>query len=147
MRSKADREDGFRLSDVLFIVGDYLNGALIGALTAVAVKTLVGPETDMVLAMLMGMGVGMVVHIAIGLFATPVLGMFHAMVPGSLIGMYGGMMFAMRDSMQAHAASSFAHAAIVGAIFGLAVIAAVQLYNRAVCGPVVTRVAGVGRGE
>lgn len=130
------------MEDALFAVGDYVSGSLIGGTTAAAVRGLVSPETDMVVAMLIGMVVGMIVHLAIGLLMTPVLGMFHAMIPGSLIGMYGGMLFAMRDSMQAHA-GSLGHAIGVGVGFGLLMIAAMRLYDRALRGPIPVHPSGL----
>ena len=112
----------------LFAIGDYAGGALIGAITAAAIHVVVRYEMDMVLAMLIGMAIGTVAHVAVGLLLTPVLGAFHSMTPGSLIGMYGGMMFGMRDSMQE---VSLGQASLVGVIFGLAVVAALRLYDRA----------------
>ncbi len=112
-------------------VGDHLAGAITGAATAVAVRVVVRPDLDMVLAMLAGMGLGMVVHAAFGVILSPLLGFFHLMVPGGVIGMYGGMFFAMRDTMQ-HAPGSLAAATLIGAIFGIAVVAAVQIYDRAI---------------
>ncbi len=69
------------------------------------------------------------------LLLTPVIGGFHAMVPGGLIGMYGGMCFAMRDTMQRHA-GAHSDAILVGVVFGVSVVVGVQLYDRAVRGPV-----------
>jgi hypothetical protein len=80
----------------------------------------------------------MVVHLAVGAALSPLLGLFHVMVPGGLIGMYGGMLFAMRDTMQAHP-GSLGRAAVVGALFGLVITAAVHLYDRVVRGPVSAR--------
>lgn len=122
------------IGESLFAAGDYLGGALLGGTTAAVVSGLVGPETDMVVAMLYGMGVGMVLHLVIGLLLAPLLGMFHAMIPGSLIGMYGGMLFAMRDSMQVHVATLH-HVIGVGVMFGIVMIAAIRLYDRALRGP------------
>lgn len=118
---------------LLFAAGDYFGGALVGAATAAAVRGVVSPHLDMVLAMLVGTVVGMVVHLAIGLAVSPLLGLFHCMVPGGLIGMYGGMLFAMRDAMQHHP-GSLRRALLVGVIFGVAVTAAVRLYDRALRG-------------
>jgi hypothetical protein len=115
--------------NLLFVLGDYTAGALVGLLTAGAVHLLIGPTMDTVLAMMLGMALGMVVHLVVGLPLTPFLGAFHTMVPGSLIGMYGGMLFAMRETMQ-HP-TSLDHAIGVGVVFGLIVVAAVQLYGRA----------------
>lgn len=117
---------------VLFAVGDYAGGAAVGAVTAAAVRGVVSHDTDMVVAMLVGMVLGTIVHMGIGFLLIPLLGMFHAMVPGSLIGMYGGMFFAMRDTMQ-HPGTTL-NAVAVGIGFGLAVTAAIRLYDRVLCG-------------
>lgn len=116
-----------------FTIGDYCAGAVTGAATAVVVRAVVGPDTDMVLAMIIGMVLGMIVHLVIGLLLSPLLGLFHLMVPGGLIGMYGGMFFAMRDTMQPSCATP-SRAIVVGVVFGVAVTAAVRLYDRAVRG-------------
>jgi len=118
----------------LLVLGDYGAGAIVGAATAAGVRAAVSPTLDMVLAMLLGMAVGMVIHLLIALPLSPVLGTFHVMVPGSLIGMYGGMLFAMRDTMQ-HPPPTWNDTLLVGALFGLAVTAGVQLYDRALRGP------------
>ena len=122
--------DTTRFEEALFTTGDYAAGGVVGAATAVAVRAAVSPQLDMVVAMLIGMAIGMIVHLALSLLLSPVLGAFHTMVPGSLIGMYGGMLFAMRDTMQ-HPPSSLDDALLVGALFGLVVIAGVRLYDRA----------------
>jgi hypothetical protein len=119
-----------RMQEALFTAGDYLAGAGTGAATAAAVRALVSPQLDMVLAMLIGTAAGMIVHLVLVLFLSPLLGAFHVMVPGSLIGMYGGMLFAMRDTMQAHS-GSLSHAVIVGVVFGVVAVAGVRLYDRA----------------
>jgi hypothetical protein len=123
------RMNSYRMQEALFTAGDYVAGAATGAATAAAVRALVSPHLDMVLAMLIGMAVGMIVHLALALLLSPVLGAFHVMVPGSLIGMYGGMLFAMRDTMQAHS-GSLSHAVFVGVVFGLVVVISVQIYDR-----------------
>lgn len=115
---------------VWFAIGDYLAGGLTGATTAAAVRAVISPDLDMVIAMLVGMAAGTVVHLLIGLVASPLLGLFHCMVPGGLIGMYGGMLFAMRDAMQHHP-GSLGRAMVVGIVFGAVVTGAVRLYDRA----------------
>ena len=120
------RRSGVHLA---FVLGDYIAGALVGVLTAGAVHLLIGPTMDTVIAMILGMVLGMVVHLVVGLLLTPLLGAFHTMIPGSLIGMYGGMLFAMRDTMQ-HP-TSLGHAAGIGVVFGIIVVAAIQLYDHA----------------
>ena len=112
---------------LLFTVGDYLAGGVTGAVTAAAVHGCIAPETDMVVAMVIGMAVGMVVHTGAVLVLAPVLGMWHVLVPHSIIGRYGGMLFAMRDSMQSR---SLEWVLLIGAGFGVVVIAVMQLYNR-----------------
>lgn len=120
----------------MIYLADYLGGMLVGALTALGVRTVVCPGMDMVIAMLLGMAVGTVIHFVLGFALSPLLGMFHAMVPASLIGMYGGMLFGMRDSMAAGSRTAGA-TMLVGAVFGAAVILLVHVYDRALKGPVV----------
>jgi hypothetical protein len=121
---------------LFFTIGEYIAGMITGAVTALAVRMVVSPGMDMVVAMMLGMGLGMVIHIVLGLMASPLVGMFATMMPGSVIGMYGGMLFAMRDSMAAGSATK-ASAALVGAAFGAVIVAAVQVYDRVLRGPVV----------
>ncbi|WGS21094.1 MULTISPECIES: hypothetical protein [unclassified Bradyrhizobium] len=113
---------------MLFQIGDYLAGAVIGVATAVIVRVMVSPGFDMVLAMLIGMGIGTIVSLILGYMLSPMLGIVETMVPGSLIGMYGGMLFAMRDSMAAGSRTMTA-VITVGAIFGIAMTIAVKVYN------------------
>jgi hypothetical protein len=120
---------------MLFAIGDYLAGMLISITTTLAVRAIVWPGMDMVIAMLLGMAAGMVLHLVLGLVLAPLLGMFETMMPGSLIGMYGGMLFGMRDSMAAGSLTLPA-AVVVGAIFGAIVVAGVKVYGRALRGAV-----------
>jgi len=120
---------------MLFSIGDYLAGILIGVATTIVVRILVWPGMDMVLAMLIGMAAGTVVHLVLGLILAPLVGTFETMVPGSLIGMYGGMLFGMRDSMAA-GSLTLASAATVGAIFGAIVVLGVKVYNQILRGAV-----------
>jgi len=121
---------------MLFTIGDYLAGMTVGGLTALAVRGVIWPGMDMVIAMLVGMAIGMVLHIILGLLLGPLVGMFNAMIPASIIGMYGGMFFAMRDSMAAGSRTMTA-AIIVGAAFGAIVVAGLQYYDRTLRGVVV----------
>ncbi len=120
---------------MLFTIGDYVAGMLIGAITALAVRAIIWSGMDMVLAMLLGIAVGMVLDTVVGLMIAPLLGMFETMMPASLIGMYGGMLFAMRDSMAA-GSRTHAAAALVGAIFGAIVVLAVKVFSRVLHGAV-----------
>ena len=120
---------------MFFAIGDYFAGALIGIATTLAVRLIVWPGMDMVIAMLLGMAAGMVLHLILGFALAPLLGMFETMMPGSLIGMYGGMLFGMRDSMAA-GSITLSPAILVGAIFGVIVVAGVKVYGRAIRGAV-----------
>jgi hypothetical protein len=121
---------------MLFDIGDYLAGAIVGAATAAAVRMVVWPGMDMVIAMLIGTGLGMVVHVIVGFLLGPMIGMFNAMIPASLIGMYGGMFFGMRDSMAAGSRTMGA-ALAVGAAFGAVVVGVMRYYDWALRGTVV----------
>jgi hypothetical protein len=118
-----------------FILGDYMAGMLIGALTALGVRAAVWPGMDMVVAMLVGMAVGIVIHLVLGLLLTPLLGI-GTMIPAMVIGMYGGMLFGMRDSMAAGSPTLTA-AAAVGALFGVLVVLGIQVYDWALQGAVI----------
>ena len=112
-----------------FRLGDYLAGILTGVLTALAVRAIVGPNWDMVMAMLAGMAVGMGVHLSVLVLLVPLLGAFEVMIPGGIIGMYGGMLFGMRDAMQ-HNVISLSQALAVGGFFGFVVVFVIRWWNR-----------------
>jgi hypothetical protein len=69
---------------MIFMVGDYFAGMIVGALTAFAVRMVVWPGMDMVMAMIVGMALGMSIHVVLGLVLAPMIGMFNAMIPASL---------------------------------------------------------------
>ena len=120
---------------MLFSIGDYLAGILIGVATTLAVRAVVWPGMDMVLAMLIGMALGTAIHLFLGLILAPLVGMFETMVPASFIGMYGGMLFGMRDSMAAGSVN-LESAIAVGAVFGIIVVLGVKVYNQVLRGAV-----------
>lgn len=121
-----------------FRLGDYLAGALTGMLTALAVRIIVGPQWDMVVAMMVGMAAGMVVHVTLLLVFIPLLGTFEVMMPGAVIGMYGGMLFGMRDAMQ-QAYVPRNTALVVGALFGVLVVLGIRWWDRQLRGVVFAR--------
>jgi hypothetical protein len=112
----------------LYLLGEYVAGVATAVLTALPIHTLVDPGWDMVVAMLAGTALGTAAHLLVLGLLGPVVGLFHVMAPGALIGMYGGMLFGMRDSMQA---ASWSRTLAVAVGLGILVVAAVQLYDRA----------------
>jgi len=120
---------------MLFQIGDYLAGTVIGVGTALIVRVIIWPGMDMVIAMLLGIGFGTIVSLLLGYMLSPMLGIVETMIPGSLTGMYGGMLFAMRDSMAAGSRTMTA-AIVVGAVFGIVVTAAMKSYNYVLRGTV-----------
>jgi hypothetical protein len=58
---------------MIFTIGECLAGILVGAVTALAVRMVVWPGMDMVLAMIIGMMLGMLVHMVLGLAFGPLI--------------------------------------------------------------------------
>src|SRR5690349_21224365 len=108
----------------------------VGALTAVAVRVVVWPGMDMVVAMIVGMALGMLHTYRSWLHARAAVRDVQCNDPASLIGMYGGMLFGMRDSMAAGSQTLPAEIA-VGSVFGAIVVAGVEYYDRTLRGTVV----------
>jgi hypothetical protein len=63
-------------AEMLFSIGDYSAGMVVGAATAFVVRMVVWPGMDMVIAMIIGMTLGMLIHIVLGLFMAPLIGHF-----------------------------------------------------------------------
>ena len=120
---------------MLFAIGDYLAGILVAVATTLVVRGIVWPGMDLVLATLIGMAAGMIIHLVVGLVLAPLVGLFETMMPASLIGMYGGMLFGMRDSMAA-GSPTLGSAVAVGAIFGAIVVLGLKIYDRVLRGVV-----------
>ncbi len=62
---------------MIFTIGDYLAGMLVGAVTALSVRMVVWPGMDMVIAMIVGMALGMLVHLILGLGLGPLIGIWR----------------------------------------------------------------------
>ena len=120
-----------RLARAAYALGDYAVGAATAVAAAVPVHALVDPGMDVVVAMLLGTVLGTLAHLLVLGLAAPLVGFFQVMAPGGLVGMYGGMFFGMRDAMQV---ASWTHVVIVAVLFGLAVVAVLRLYDRALRG-------------
>jgi len=112
----------------LYLLGEYVAGVATAVLTALPIHAVVDPDWDMVVAMIAGTVLGSGAHLLVLALLGPLVGFFHVMAPGALIGMYGGMLFGMRDSMQA---ASWSRTLAVAVGLGALVVAAVQLYDRA----------------
>jgi hypothetical protein len=112
----------------LYLLGEYVAGVATAVLAALPIHALVDPGWDMVVAMIAGTVLGSAAHLLVLALLGPVVGLFHVMAPGTLIGMYGGMLFGMRDSMQT---ASWSRTLAVAVGLGVLVVAAVQLYDRA----------------
>ena len=117
-----------RLRGCAYLLGEYVAGVVTAVATAVPIHALVDRDWDMVLAMLAGTVLGTAAHLVVLGLLGPLVGFFHVMAPGAVVGMYGGMLFGMRDSMQAVSRS---RAVAVAVAVGVLVVAAVQLYDRA----------------
>lgn len=129
MQSAASRaRSRTRPTTVALRLGDYAAGALTAGMAAAAVHAVVETGWDMILAMGVGMGLGLVAHGVVLALAARWLGFFQVMAPGGIIGMYGGMLFGMRDSMQD---ASWPQALGVAALLGLLVVGGLDLYDRA----------------
>lgn len=126
-RTCAPRAPRMRAWAVALRLGDYAAGAATAVAATVPIHAVVETGSDMILAMLIGMGLGILAHLVVLALMGPLLGFFQVMAPGGFIGMYGGMLFAMRDSMQA---VSWSRAVGVAIVFGLLVVAALNLYDR-----------------
>ena len=59
---------------MLYQIGDYLGGAVIGVATALIVRLIIWPGMDMVLAMLLGLGLGTLISTVLGYMLSPMLG-------------------------------------------------------------------------
>ena len=70
---------------MFFQIGDFLVGMAVGVLTALAVRAVMWPGIDMVIAMLIGMALGMIIHFVVAFAVGPLLGMFQTMMPASVI--------------------------------------------------------------
>lgn len=111
-----------------YLVGEYVAGIVTAVATAVPIHALVDRDWDMVVAMLAGTVLGTAAHLVVLVLLGPLVGFFHVMAPGAVVGMYAGMLFGMRDSMQAVSRSQ---ALAVAVAVGILVVAAVQVYDRA----------------
>jgi hypothetical protein len=124
------------VTGIVFVIGDFAAGMIVGLLTAVGVRLTVWPEVNMVVGMFLGMVVGMAISMVPGFLLSPLLGMFHTMIPAMIIGMSGGMLFGMRDAMGA-GAYSLGEETAFGALFGAIVVLVIKACDRILRGSVI----------
>lgn len=84
---------------VYFLLGDIVSNAAVGGLTAWVTQVLVPESWSSILAMGLGMFVGMGVALASAILFVPLFGALEVMLPTSLTGMLVGMGAAMLETM------------------------------------------------
>ncbi|MGE4651801.1 MAG: hypothetical protein AAEJ53_13010 [Myxococcota bacterium] len=109
-----------------FVLGDVLANSVVGALVGVASAALFGPGWNMIIAMLVGMALGMVISLPALLGFVVFFGAMEVMVPAMITGMVAGMVVSMSATM---GPLSFASAAVLGVKSGLGVLVAIYLAN------------------
>jgi len=109
-----------------FVLGDVLANSVVGALVGVASAALFGPGWNMIIAMLVGMALGMVISLPALLGFVVFFGAMEVMVPAMTTGMVAGMVVSMSATM---GPLSFASAAVLGVKSGLGVLVAIYLAN------------------
>ena len=109
-----------------FVLGDVLANSVVGALVGVASAALFGPGWNMIIAMLVGMALGMVISLPALLGFVVFFGAMEVMVPAMTTGMVAGMVVSMSATM---GPLSFASAAMLGVKSGLGVLVAIYLAN------------------
>ncbi len=118
---------------MIFKIADFSIPTIIGGITGYYAFLLVSPGGNMMLAMLVGMLVGMAAQIPVILIGMPLFGAFEIMLPAMSAGMLSGMLSGML-------ASKFVLSGGVSFLFGsgigVLVILVVQIQNRKLKGEV-----------
>ena len=109
-----------------FMLGDLLANCVVGAVVGVASAALFGPGWNMIIAMLVGMALGMVISLPALLGFVVFFGAMEVMVPAMTTGMVAGMVVSMSATM---GPLSFGSAALLGVKSGLGVLVAIYLAN------------------
>ena len=108
-----------------FLVGDTIANAFTGTIAALSCLMVFDSEWNMLLAMMLGMALGMFVSlISISLVFIRYFGAMEIMVPTMLGGMLSGMLFAMGITMTELSASD---AIVGGALVGLLTLLATRV--------------------
>jgi len=109
-----------------FLFGDLLASAFNGALVGLIVAALIGPSWNMLIAMVVGMGLGMVIALPGSFLFTPFFGAMEVMIPVMVTGMSAGMVVGMGAAMSELPLSE---AAFWGAGVGVGVVMVIWVVN------------------
>jgi hypothetical protein len=82
-----------------FVIGDLLATTAVGALAGLVTALLIPVGWNMMVAMLVGMALGMIVSLPGSFAFMPFFGAMEIMVPTMLAGMFAGMWIAMAAAM------------------------------------------------
>ena len=109
-----------------FIAGDIVSNLAVGALVGGACALLFGTGWNMFVAMIAGMGLGMVISLPLAFLLSAFFGALETMLPVMTTGMVAGMVVSMETSLMA---TRVADAAWLGCLSGLGVVVATYLAN------------------
>jgi len=118
---------------MIFKIADFVIPAIIAGLTGYYAFLFISPGWNMMLAMLVGMLVGMAAQIPVMLIGMPLFGAFEIMLPAMSAGMLSGMLSGMLATMFVLSGGvSF----LLGSGIGVPIILYVQIQNRKLKGEV-----------
>ncbi len=108
------------------MLGDLAVNIVAGSVIAVITAALFGPSWNMVLAMIVGMALGMLISLPIAILSGALFGAMEVMIPVMTTGMVAGMLVSMVAAMGEVA---LGWSARVGAIIGIGVAIATYVAN------------------
>lgn len=109
-----------------FVLGDFGANIVAGSVVGLATAAMFGPNWNMMLAMIVAMGLGMVMSMPIALAAGALFGAMELMIPVMTTGMVAGMVVSMAAAM---GEIGFAWAARIGAFAGAGVVVVTYVAN------------------
>src|SRR5690606_8904498 len=122
----ADRRSSHVETRPYLIVGGLLANLFAGALVGAACALIFGPAWNMGIAMLAGMGLGMLIALPVSFLFGALFGAMEVMLPVMLTGMFTSMVVAMRATMEPIA---WLEAAKTGSWLGLMSVGACYAAN------------------
>ena len=109
-----------------FVLGDLAVNVAAGIVVALVSAALFGPGWNMVLAMIVGMALGMMISLPIAIASGALFGAMEVMIPVMTTGMVAGMVVSMAAAMDEIGLGS---AARLGAYSGIGVAIATYVAN------------------